>query len=111
MCAHQWRRCSPTRDGSREEDEDNEVEEVGSPQKRKWASTDEGSWDKKGKRKMTEVDWEVLRLTSRCSHNANSVVINWSFVEIWRSSLRKFLDFGEFEGDEIEGKEISNTIK
>ena len=47
------------RDGSREEDEDDEVEEVGSPWKRKRASTDEGSWDKKGKRKMTEVDWEA----------------------------------------------------
>ena len=35
------------------------MEEVGSPRKRKRASTDEGSWDKKGKRKMTEVDWEV----------------------------------------------------
>ena len=49
----------PTKDGSREEDEDDEVEEVGSPQKRKRASTDEGSRDKKGKRKMTEADWEA----------------------------------------------------
>ena len=32
----------PTRDGSREEDEDDEVEEVRSPRKRKRASTDEG---------------------------------------------------------------------
>ena len=47
------------KDRSREEDEDDEVEEVGSPQKRKWASTDKGSWDKKGKKRMTEVDWEV----------------------------------------------------
>ena len=59
MCAHQRRRCSPTRDRSREEDEDDEVEEVQSPRKRKWASTDEGSWDKKGKKKMMEVDWEA----------------------------------------------------
>ena len=35
------------------------MEEVGSPRKRKRASTDEGSRDKKGKKKMTEVDWEV----------------------------------------------------
>ena len=35
------------------------MEEVGSPRKRKRASTDEGSQDKKGKRKMTEVDWEA----------------------------------------------------
>ena len=35
------------------------MEEVWSPRKRKWASTDEGSRDKKGKKKMTEVDWEV----------------------------------------------------
>ena len=35
------------------------MEEVGSPRKRKWASTDEGGRDKKGKRKMTETDWEV----------------------------------------------------
>ena len=53
LCAHQRRRCSPMKDGSREEDEDDEVEEVGSPRKRKRASTDEGSRDKKGKRKMT----------------------------------------------------------
>ena len=59
LCAHQRRRCSPTRDGSREEDEDDEVEEVRSPQKRKQASTDKGSWDKKGKKKMTEADWEA----------------------------------------------------
>ena len=59
LCAHQWRRCSPTKDGSREEDEDDEVEEVRSPRKRKRASTDKGSRDKKGKRKMTEADWEV----------------------------------------------------
>ena len=59
MCAHQRWRCSPTRDGSWEEDEDDEVEEVWSPQKRKRASTDEGSWDKKGKKKMTEADWEA----------------------------------------------------
>ena len=59
MCAHQWRRCSLTKDGSWEEDEDDEVEEVGSPRKRKWANTDEGSQDKKGKRKMTEADWEA----------------------------------------------------
>ena len=59
MCAHQRRRCSPTRDGSQEEDEDNGVEEVWSPRKRKRASTDEGSRDKKGKKKMTEVDWEA----------------------------------------------------
>ena len=49
----------PTRDGSQEEDEDDEVEEVRSPRKRKRASTDEGSWDKKGKKKMMEVDWEA----------------------------------------------------
>ena len=48
-----------TKDGSREEDEDDEVEEVGSPWKRKWVSTDEGSRDKKGKRKMMEADWEA----------------------------------------------------
>ena len=59
MCAHQQRRCSPTRDGSWEEDEDDKVEEVRSPRKRKWASTDEGSQDKKGKKKMMEADWEV----------------------------------------------------
>ena len=59
MCAHQRRRCSPTKDRSREEDEDDEVEEVGSPRKRKRASTDEGSRDKKGKRKMSETDWEA----------------------------------------------------
>ena len=59
LCAHQRRRCSLTRDGSREEDEDDEVEEVGSPQKRKQASMDKGSRDKKGKRKMMEADWEA----------------------------------------------------
>ena len=59
LCAHQWWRCSPTKDGSWEEDDNDEVEEVGSPRKRKWANTDEGSWDKKGKRKMTEADWEA----------------------------------------------------
>ena len=59
MCAHQRWRCSPTKDGSREEDEDDEVEEVGSPWKRKWVSMDEGGRDKKRKRKMTEVDWEA----------------------------------------------------
>ena len=59
MCAHQRRRCSPTKDGSREDDEDDEVEEVGSPRKRKRASTDEGSRDKKGKKRMTEADWEA----------------------------------------------------
>ena len=47
------------RDGSREEDEDDEVEEVRSPRKRKQASTDEGSRDKKGKKKMMEADWEA----------------------------------------------------
>ena len=47
------------KDGSREEDEDDEVEEVGSPRKRKRASTDEGSRDKKGKKRMMEVDWEL----------------------------------------------------
>ena len=46
-------------DGSREEDEDDEVEEVGSPRKRKQAGMDEGSRDRKGKWKMTEADWEV----------------------------------------------------
>ena len=35
------------------------MEEVGSPRKRKRASTDEGSRDKKGKKKMTEADWEA----------------------------------------------------
>ena len=59
MCAHQRQRCSPTKDGSWEDDEDDEVEEVGSPRKRKRASTDEGSRDRKGKRKMTEADWEA----------------------------------------------------
>ena len=59
LCAHQRWRCSLTKDGSWEEDEDDEVEEIGSPQKRKRASTDKGSWDKKGKRKMTEADWEA----------------------------------------------------
>ena len=49
----------PVKDGSWEEDEDDEVEEVRSPRKRKRASTDEGSRDKKGKRKMTEADWEA----------------------------------------------------
>ena len=49
----------PTKDGSREDDEDDEVEEVGSPWKRKRASTDEGSRDRKGKRKMTEANWEA----------------------------------------------------
>ena len=58
MCAHQRWRCSLTKDGSWE-DEDDEVEEVGSPRKRKRASMDEGSRDKKGKRKMTEADWEA----------------------------------------------------
>ena len=48
-----------TKDGSWEDDEDDEVEEVGSPRKRKRASTDEGSRDRKGKRKMTEADWEA----------------------------------------------------
>ena len=47
------------KDGSWGEDEDDKVEEVGSPWKRKWASTDEGSRDKKGKRKMMEADWEA----------------------------------------------------
>ena len=59
MCAHQRQRCSPTKDGSREDNEDNEVEEVGSPRKRKRASTDEGSRDRKGKRKMMEANWEA----------------------------------------------------
>ena len=59
MCAHQRRRCSLTKDGSRADDEDDEVEEIGSPRKRKRASTDEGSRDKKGKKKMTEADWEA----------------------------------------------------
>ena len=59
LCAHQRWRCSPTRDGSREDDEDDEMEEVRSPRKRKRASTDEGGQDKKGKRKMTETDWEA----------------------------------------------------
>ena len=59
MCAHQQWRCSPTKDGSWEEDEDEEVEEVGSPQKRKRVSMDKGSRDKKGKKRMTEADWEV----------------------------------------------------
>ena len=59
MCAHQRQRCLPTRDGSQEEDEDDEVEEVESPRKRKRASTDEGGRDRKGKRKMTEADWEA----------------------------------------------------
>ena len=58
MCAHQRQRCLLTKDGSREDDEDNEVEEIGSPRKRKWVSTDKGSRDKKGK-KMTEADWEA----------------------------------------------------
>ena len=49
----------PMRDRSREEDEDDKVEEVWSPRKRKRASTDEGSRDKKGKKKMTEADWEA----------------------------------------------------
>ena len=35
------------------------MEEVESPRKRKRASTDEGSRDRKGKRKMTEADWEA----------------------------------------------------
>ena len=35
------------------------MEEVGSPQKRKRASMDEGSRDRKGKRKMTEANWEA----------------------------------------------------
>ena len=35
------------------------MEEVGSPRKRKRASTDEGSRDRKGKKKMTEADWEA----------------------------------------------------
>ena len=47
------------RDGSREDDEDDEVEEVGPPRKRKRASTDEGSRDKKGKKKTMEADWEA----------------------------------------------------
>ena len=49
----------PTRDGSWGEDEDDEVEEVRSPWKRKWVGTDEGSRDRKGKWKMTEAEWEV----------------------------------------------------
>ena len=53
----------------------------------------------------------LLRLTSRCFHNINSVVIKRSFVEVWISSLRKFLGFGDFERDKIESKEISSTIK
>ena len=74
MCAHQRWRCSPTKDGSQEEDEDNEVEEVGSPRKRKQASTDEGSRDKKGKRKMTEADWEVeLRWRDRVEARLESM--------------------------------------
>ena len=40
-------------------DEDDEVEEVESLRKRKRASTDEGGRDRKGKWKMTEVDWEA----------------------------------------------------
>ena len=35
------------------------MEEVGSPRKRKRASTDEGNRDKKGKKKMTEAGWEA----------------------------------------------------
>ena len=57
-----------------EEDEDDEVEEVGSPRKRKWASTDEGSRDKKGKRKMTEADWEAeLRWRDRMEARLESM--------------------------------------
>ena len=48
-----------TKDGSWREDEDNEVEEVKSPQKRKWADMDEGSKDRKGKRKMMGAEWEA----------------------------------------------------
>ena len=44
------------KDGSREDDE---VEEVRSPQKKKRASMDEGSRDRKGKRKMMEANWEA----------------------------------------------------
>ena len=47
------------------DDEDDEVEEIGSPRKRKRASMDEGGRDKKGKRKMTEADW-VLRKIVVC---------------------------------------------
>ena len=47
------------KDGSQEDDEDDEVEEVESPRKRKRASMDEGSRDKKGKKRMTEADWEA----------------------------------------------------
>ena len=35
------------------------MEEVRSPRKRKRASMDERSRDKKGKKKMTEADWEA----------------------------------------------------
>ena len=35
------------------------MEEVRSPRKWKRASTDEGSRDKKGKKKMMEADWEA----------------------------------------------------
>ena len=35
------------------------MEEIESPRKRKRASTDEGGRDRKGKRKMTEADWEA----------------------------------------------------
>ena len=74
MCAHQRQRCLPTRDGSQEEDEDDEVEEVGSPRKRKRASTDKGSRDKKGKKKMAEVDWEAeLRWRDRMEARLESM--------------------------------------
>ena len=74
LCAHQQWRCLPTKDGSQEEDEDDEVEEVRSPQKRKRASTDEGSRDKKGKKKMTEVDWEAeLRWRDRVEARLESM--------------------------------------
>ena len=53
----------------------------------------------------------LLQLTSHCFHNVSSVVIERLFVEVWRSSLRKFLCFGEFERDKIESKDISSTIK
>ena len=63
---------------------------------------------KRGERSVAKL---LLRLTSCCFHNVNSVVIKRSFVEVWISSLRKFLDFREFERVKIESEDISSTIK
>ena len=88
------------KDGSRGEDEDDEVEEVGSPQKRKWAGTDKGSRDKKGKQKMMEAEWETesrwrdrveARLESMDSVLQKIVVMRTEFFYTQKTTIFAFL--------------------